>query len=82
MDRAERMAESASSSFVSAVVAGFVGSFAWLVRRVLTNQRQIELLQAEINHRDKQRTEDREAMQDLRSDVKEIRKVVMGGAKG
>ena len=57
-----------------------VGSaLTWLVRRVLTNQQQIALLEQEIKHRDTQRTEDREALSDVRDSVKRIEDVLMKG---
>jgi len=60
---------SLATGFVSACGAGFL----WLVRRVLTNQRQIEMLQSEIQHRDRLRNEDREAVKEVRDDVKALR---------
>lgn len=63
-----------ATSGVAAVAAG-----AWRVLRVVfTNQRSIELLRAEIRHRDQLRTEDREALTGVRSDVKEIRDWILG----
>lgn len=61
---------SLATGFVSACGAGFL----WLVRRVLTNQRQIEMLQSEIKHRDRLRNEDREAVKEVRDDVKALRR--------
>ncbi len=49
------------------------GGVMWLIRRVLTNQKQIEMLQAEIKHRDTLRQEDREDMREVRDDVKALR---------
>lgn len=65
--------EQASGELVSAGIALFSGAVVWLIRRVLTNQRQIELLQAEIKHRDALRREDREAVKEVRDDVKAMR---------
>lgn len=62
-------ATSLTTGLISACGAGFL----WIVRRVLTNQRQIELLQSEISHRDKLRAEDREAVREVRDDVKALR---------
>lgn len=81
LDRAERMAESASTSIISTIIAAVVGAVTWLIRRVLTNHRQIELLQLEIKHRDKQRDEDRESLKAVRDDVKDIRRAIMGPGK-
>ncbi|UWR86999.1 hypothetical protein [Phaeobacter inhibens] len=60
----------------SIIVAGFLSVCSggiWLVRRIFTNQRQIEILQQSLEARDKQRDEDREALSDVRTDVREIR---------
>lgn len=65
--------EQVSGEIVSAGIAMFTGAVVWLIRRVLTNQRQIELLQAEIKHRDALRAEDREAVKEVRDDVKAMR---------
>lgn len=59
-----------------AVTAGLTALAAggwWVLRVVFTNQQSIEMLQAEIKHRDQLRSEDREALAEVRSDVKEIR---------
>jgi hypothetical protein len=37
----------------------------WLIRRILTNERKIALLESYIEHRDKQRDEDREMMKEI-----------------
>lgn len=42
------------------VIASLAGFIAWLVRRVLTNQEEIKLLQQEIKTRDTRRDEDRQ----------------------
>jgi predicted amino acid dehydrogenase len=55
------------------------GAVSWLVRRVLTNQKQIELLEREIKHRDNQRQEDREALSEVRTSVKRIEDVLIRG---
>ncbi len=65
--------EQASGSLISAGITLFSGAVVWLIRRVLTNQRQIELLQAEIKYRDVMRREDREAVKEVRDDVKALR---------
>lgn len=65
--------EQAGGELISAGIALFTGAVVWLIRRVLTNQRQIELLQAEIKHRDALRAEDREAVKEVRDDVKAMR---------
>jgi len=69
----------ALTSGTSYVVVSIMGGVLWVVRRVLTNQAQIEMLQREIDHRDTLRKEDRAALTEVRDDVKEIRKVLMRG---
>jgi hypothetical protein len=70
----------ALTSGTSYVVVSIMGGVLWVVRRVLTNQAQIEMLQREIDHRDTLRKEDRAALTEVRDDVKEIRKVLMKGS--
>lgn len=74
-------AEQAVASIGTAAVMAIGGGFMWMVRTLLTNQRQIALLQSEIHHRDKLRTEDREAIIDVRESVKRIETVLMGDRK-
>ncbi len=69
--------EQVGTSIATYVAVSIVGATAWVVRRVLTNQKQIEMLQREIHHRDQQRTEDRALLGETRDDVKEIRRVLM-----
>ena len=58
---------------ILAAITSFCGGIMWLVRRVLTNEQQIALLTAEIASRDKLRQEDREAVKEVREDVKGLR---------
>ena len=67
------MAEKASQSLVGWLVVTIAGGVLWTIRRVFTNQKQIELLQKEIQSRDELRTRDREDMQEVKADVKELR---------
>lgn len=60
----------------SAIAAVFSG-ITWLVRRVLTNEKQIALLQTEIISRDERRNEDREIMRDIQSDLKEVKRDIL-----
>ena len=60
----------------SAIAAVFSG-ITWLVRRVLTNEKQIALLQTEIISRDERRNEDREIMKDIQSDLKEVKRDIL-----
>ena len=60
--------------FILTTVAGFI---TWLVRTVLTNQKQIALLQEEISTRDARRDEDRSMWKELKDDVKEIKRDIL-----
>ncbi|MFV1753432.1 hypothetical protein [Phaeobacter sp. JH18-37] len=68
----ERIEQASGSIAVSGVLAVSSGGM-WLVRRIFTNQKQIELMQQSLEARDKQRDEDREAMTELRQDVRDMR---------
>lgn len=74
-------AEQAVANIGTAAVMAIGGGFMWMVRTLLTNQRQIALLQSEIHHRDKLRTEDREAISEVRESVKRIETVLLGDRK-
>lgn len=82
MSWSERL-EEAQGSMVAAAAAAVVSGFIWLVRRILTNQKQIELLQREIEMRDERRRDDRKfiessfddvksGMQDMREDIRTL----------
>jgi hypothetical protein len=58
-------------------VAAVFSSGTWLVRRVLTNEKQIALLQTEIRSRDKRREEDRDIMKDIQTDLKEVKRDIL-----
>jgi sensor histidine kinase YesM len=58
---------------ISVVFAGIT----WLIRRVLTNEKQIALLQLEIRDRDVRRQEDREIMQEIKSDLKDVKRDII-----
>ncbi|WP_319825871.1 hypothetical protein [Thalassovita sp.] len=73
LDRIEDALFWAVSSLVGAIASGTL----WLIRRVITNQKQIELLQAELGTREKQRDEDRERMAKIESGVERIEGVLM-----
>ena len=68
--------EQASASLVVAAFVGAASGVGWLIRRIFTNQKQIELMQREIEHRDSLRTQDRQELGELREDVREVRKGV------
>lgn len=63
------------------IVAALATAIGVLVRKVFTAERKIELLEKHLMTRDKQRDEDREALSELRDDVKEIRSWIMEKAK-
>jgi len=62
---------------VGSLVAAVFSGISWLVRRVLTNEKQIALLQREIISRDVRREEDREIMRDIQSDMKEVKRDIL-----
>jgi len=64
--------DDATSSFVSWSVVAIGGGFVWLIRRVFTNQKQIELLQRDLKLREETRQRDREDLQEVKADVKEL----------
>ena len=68
----ERIEQASTGIAVTAMATAASGAV-WLVRRIFTNQKQIEILQQSLEARDKQRDEDREALSDVRTDVREIR---------
>lgn len=72
VDKIEQM----GASVLGALLLSIGGGIMWVVRRVLTNQKQIELLQSEIKHRDGLRQEDREAVREVRDDVKALRQEI------
>lgn len=69
--------EQVGTSLATYVAVSAAAAVGWVVRRVLTNQKQIEMLQREIDHRDTLRNEDREAMGEVRDSVKRIENVLM-----
>lgn len=72
-DRVSQVVDNALAWAVAAVLGGI----GWLVRRVFTNQKQIELLQADLNAREKQRNEDREQVADIKRSVERIENRLM-----
>lgn len=55
------------------IIGAVLGGIGWLVRRVLTNERQIALLEADLRNRDRQRSEDRETLAGVRDDLRRVR---------
>jgi L-lactate utilization protein LutB len=68
----ERIEQASTGLAVTAFAAASSGGL-WLVRRIFTNQKQIELLQQALAVRDQRRDEDREALAEVRQDVREMR---------
>lgn len=60
-------------SAISAIFAGIT----WAIRRILTNEKQIALLQHEIRDRDVRRQEDREIMHEIKNDLKEVKRDII-----
>lgn len=58
-------------------ISALVGAAGWLVRTVLTNQKQIVMLQTEIRDRDKRRDEDRQLLKELKADVNEVKRDIL-----
>ncbi|ABF64039.1 hypothetical protein TM1040_1306 [Ruegeria sp. TM1040] len=75
MSLIERIEQASTGLFVTAITGAASGGV-WLVRRIFTNQKQIEMLQQSLEARDKQRDEDREAFSEVRKDVREIREIL------
>lgn len=73
--------ERIGANVTTAIVVAIGGGVMWVIRTLLTNQRQIELLQREIEHRDETRREDREALSDIRSAVRRLESKLMGGGE-
>ena len=72
----KEMADGASQSLVAWVVVAIAGGLMWLVRRVFTNQKQIEMLQADLSAREELRQRDRADFKEVKSDVKEMRREI------
>lgn len=62
---------------ISAVVGLVAAGVTWLIKNVLTNKEQIALLQNEIRQRDARREEDREIMQEIKSDLKDVKRDII-----
>lgn len=67
---------------IGSLIAAFVAGITWLIRRVLTNEKQIALLQSEIKDRDVRRQEDREIMQEIKADLKDVKRDIIDLYKG
>lgn len=63
----------ASVKITVTVIGALGAAVIWLIRRILTNQKQIELLRAELAARDVLRQEDRKAFAEVQKDIREMR---------
>ena len=68
---------SATDNVVAWAVAATGGGVVWLIRRVFTNQKQIELLQQELKSREDMRQRDRDDLKEVKADVKEMGRVLL-----
>ncbi|EBA18410.1 hypothetical protein RSK20926_11844 [Roseobacter sp. SK209-2-6] len=73
------MAEKAQQSLIGWAVVGGAGGVVWLIRRVFTNQKQIEIMQREAALRDERREEDRQTMLGIDRELKELRRDLSRG---
>ena len=64
---------------IATVLGGVVGGISWLVRRVFTNHKQIEMLQRDLAAREKQRDEDRAQVADIKRSVDRIEGWIVTG---
>lgn len=62
---------------IASCIAAIFSGISWLIRRVLTNEKQIDLLHNEIKERDIRRQEDREIMNEIKTDLKEVKRDVI-----
>lgn len=62
---------------VTTIVGTILTGVTWLIRRVLTNEKQIALLHSEIRDRDLRRKEDREIMNEIKTDLKEVKRDIL-----
>lgn len=76
----ERIAE-LGTNIIGAALLAIGGGIGWLVRRVLTNQAEIAMLKQHLESRDQLRSEDREALGDVRESVKRIESWIMERGK-
>lgn len=72
MSISERV-EYVTTAFWVAVVGTVVSGFGWMVRIVFTNQKALAELRAEINAREASRGVDREAITEIKKDLREVR---------
>ena len=61
------------TTIYTGIISTILGGITWLIRRVLTNQKEIALLQQELATRDKRRDEDREILLRLEHNMESLR---------
>ena len=62
---------------IASIITAIVSAVAWAVRKILTNEKQIQLMHNEIRERDIRRQEDREIMNEIKTDLKEVKQEVV-----
>ena len=62
---------------IASIITAVVSAIAWTVRKILTNEKQIQLMHNEIRQRDIRRQEDREVMNEIKADLKEVKRDVI-----
>jgi len=58
---------------IASIITVVVSAIGWAVRKILTNEKQIQLMHNEIRERDIRRQEDREIMNEIKTDLKEVK---------
>lgn len=71
--------EKIGTNVTTAIAVSIGGGVMWVIRTLLTNRRQIEMLQREMEHRDRNRAEDRETLGVVRDAVVRLESHVMNG---
>lgn len=69
--------DDASSAVIAWAVAAGLGAFVWMLRKIFTNEAEINLLKADLERRTRQRDEDRMALVELKDTVHRIEVVLM-----
>ena len=64
---------------VAWLVASVLGGVVYLIRRVFTNQKEIDMLKADLKAREKQREEDREQTAEIKRSVERIEGWIVDG---
>jgi hypothetical protein len=62
---------------IASIITAVVSGIAWAVRKILTNEKQIQMMHNEIRQRDIRRQEDREIMNEIKTDLKEVKRDVV-----